>query len=339
MKVSLVYPGKRGSALEAALALHEISKAAGIDSQLVFSSDLERREKASSVYPDAKFFDFTSFSGISALKRELEGTIPFFTMVSPKLVPLYLAVPGPKALYFHASYDYSFSRPTFRDSALESVTGFLMRRSSAVFATQYPLAWQARLRFGVRADVMPHPTYSLVRQDFFKESREVKLPVADYFLSFGELDRPLKGNGVLTEAVSGTGIPVVYVGRSGQALANQKNSVHLNRWVSDAELFWLVRHSKAVILPYLVSSQFSGCLALAYKLGRPVIAPFSNSFQNYVAEGESGVFFEQGNWNDLREKMLSFDSAKITEKSVLAYDRRLGESLAKQIGAKLKALF
>lgn len=329
MMVNIVYPGQRGSNLEAALAFHEISGSLGIENQLILSSDLARKGKAREIYPEAKFFNFLSISGVSDLKRELSGSPAFFTMVSPKLMPLYLSATGKKILYFHATYDYSFSRPSFKDAALEKMSEFLMKRSDLVLATQYPLAWQIRMRLGIKAEVLPHPSYSAIRKGFFEESQRVGLPFKDYFLSFGGLDRASKGNDVLLEAVKGTEIPIVLAGKANADHSGSKNIAHLNRWVSDAELFWLVENSRAVVLPYLTSSQFSGCLALAYRFGKPVVAPFCNSFQKYVEDGKTGVLFEQGNHHDLREKLREFDSwIHCSESSLVKLEKRMDASCA-----------
>ena len=63
---------------------------------------------------------------------------------------------------------------------------------------------------------------------------------------------------------------------------NSDNIVHINRWVTDGELNHLIKNCEAVVLPYLVPSQFSGCLALAYHFGKPVIAPDSSAFAGLV---------------------------------------------------------
>ncbi len=335
MKVNIIYPGKRGSILETALAFHEIMDTLGIENQLVLSSDLERKEKVKVIYPEAKFFNFLSISGVSDLKKELSDSNAFFTMISPKLVPLYLSLKAKKMFYFHATYDYSFSKPSLNDIFLEKTSEFLMKRSNLVLATQYPLAWQLKFRLGIDAKVLPHPTYSQIRKGFFEESQHVELPFKDYFLSFGGLDRASKGNDVLLEAIKGTDIPLVLAGRGKADYSNSKNQVHLNRWVSDEELFWLVKNSKAVVLPYLTSSQFSGCLALAYRFGKPVIAPFSNSFQNYILDGKTGMFFEQGNPEDLRAKLEAFGRSTYTVKSISEHDAKI----SKQVGVAFAQLF
>jgi glycosyltransferase involved in cell wall biosynthesis len=255
-------------------------------------------------------------------------------MLSPKLVPLYMLLKSKKIFYFHATYDYSFSKPTLYDVVMEKVSEFLMYKSDLVLATQHPLAWQLRLRLGIDAKVLHHPTYHPIKKSFFDEEKSISLPFKDYFLYFGGIDRVSKGTDVLIEAVNGSDIPVVLAGRGKKDYSNSKNILHINRWVSDAELFYLVKNSKAVVLPYLVSSQFSGCLAVAYRFGKPVIAPFCNSFQNYIKPARTGLFFEQGNSMDLKEKLEEFDHYKFDSK----YIHELDSSLSSRTLAELSKI-
>jgi len=91
-----------------------------------------------------------------------------------------------------------------------------------------------------------------------------------------------------------------------------KNIVHLNRWVPDSELHHLIKNCRCVVLPYLVSSQFSGCLALAFHFKKPVLAPFSPAFEKWIEEGKTGWLFSQGDWRDLAEKMRKIDSGELS---------------------------
>lgn len=331
MKVFFIYAGKQGSNLECALSLHEIAKSAGIESEVVLSADNDRKEKVRGVYPQAQFCNFFSPMQVAKLRGKLNDGLAFFTMISPKMAPLYFSLRKKKAFYFHATYDHSFERQGVGSGALEMLQDALIRDASAVFATQHPLAWQIRFRLGRKVGVLAHPPYSPINEGFFAEEERVEGLPKGYFLDFGGIDRFSKGTDVLLEAVEGTSLPLVLAGKRETVRAGS-NVVHINRWVSDGELCFLVKNCKAVVLPYLVPSQFSGCLALAFRFKKPVVAPFSPAFEGLVEEGETGWLFSQGDAQSLREKMKQVwkkgaFSRKAIEKKEKEMAQRTGKCL------------
>ena len=303
MKVFFIYAGKSGSNLECALALHELAKSRGVESEVVLSEDNGRKEKVQGICPHAQFCNFFSPLQVAKLRGRLKGGVAFFTMISPKIAPLYFSLRSKKAFYFHATYDHSYDRMGLGAIALEMLQDALISGADASYATQHPLAWQIKFRLGKEAGVLPHPPYSPIKGEFFGEEKEVEGVPKDYFLGFGGLERFSKGTDVLLKAVEGTKLPLVLAGKRENVRAGG-NVVHINRWVEDEELYWLVKNCRAVVLPYLVSSQFSGCLALAFRFGKPVIAPLCPAFGELVEEGRTGWLFAQGDWESLREKML-----------------------------------
>jgi len=308
MKVFFVYAGKQGSNLECALSLHELAKKSGIESEVVLSLDNDRREKVQKIYPKARFCNFFSPTQVAKLRGELKGGLAFFTMISPKVAPLYFSLRGKKAFYFHATYDHSFERLGVKGRMLEMLQDAFIGDAGKVFATQHPLAWQIRYRLGKETGVLPHPPYSPIRREFFEEEKRVEGIPKEYFLDFGGIERFSKGTDVLLKAVEGTDVPLVLAGKREKVRAGN-NVVHINRWVSDAELYSLVKNCSAVVLPYLVPSQFSGCLALAFRFKKPVVAPFSPAFEGLVEDGKTGWFFSQGDAGSLREKMREVQGA------------------------------
>jgi len=304
-RISFIYPGRRGSALECTLALHAIALRMGWDSQIVLSRDNTRAGIVRELYPEARFADFFSPRQIASLRRSLAGRMAFFTMMSPKMLPLFLSLPSRKIFYFHATYDYSYSPRTARDALNEALHWLLIRNSTVAAATQPGLARQIRKHVGVDALVLPHPPYSPIRGAFFSGEKAVKLPFGkeEYFLNFGEIARESKGTGLLLEAVRGTGLQVVLAGRR-DGVKPARNLFHINRWVDDAELYWLVKNCRAVVLPYMLRSQFSGCLALAFHFRKPVIAPDTETFSGWVEEGKTGWLFSHSSAASLRSRML-----------------------------------
>jgi len=307
-EVCFIYAGSRGVGLDSALALYGTSLKAGYKTRLILSDDNARADLVAGIYPEAEFYDFSSLGDIRAMRREISGNIAFFTMISPKIIPLFLEKKAKKIFYFHATYDTSLERQSIGGAASQAYFNLLhwiaIRNSDLVAATQYPLAWQIYARFGKQATAIAHPPFSCVREGMFAASTKFDLPrkSGSYFLDFGGIDRLSKGTELLFKAVSKTGIPTVFAGRTGLELSGG-NVSHLPEWLPDGKLHYLIKNAKCVVAPYLTASQFSSCAALAIRLGRPVLAPFSPTFEGWIENGKSGLYFSQGDWNDLREKM------------------------------------
>ncbi|MCX6770016.1 MAG: glycosyltransferase [Candidatus Micrarchaeota archaeon] len=343
--VSFIYAGKLGSGLEATLTLYEAAKREGFSCRLVLSTDNSRRALVERIYPEAKFINFLSPAEVLAEARVLSGNIAFFTMISPKMFPLFFAARAKRIFYFHASYDRAFNPPgassIFSDKYFDILHSLAIRNSDLVVATQHPLAWQVKVRFGKEAASLLHPPFSVLRKGMFDESKKVALPFSPggYFLDFGGLDRPYKGTDVLLKAVDGTHLPTVLAGKA-KLPPHGKNVFHMCGWLSDGEMHFLVKNAKCVVLPYLSASQFSGCMALAFHFGVPVVAPFCPAFEGWIEEGKTGWFFPQGDWRGLRAKMESVASGKAKfSKSAIAGKEKEMESKSRAEIRKILARF
>ena len=302
MTLFIVYAGRRGSNLECALALNTLAKGLGADTKLLLSADNERKAKVEDLYSEAEFHNFFSPMEAARLRKEMAGHTVLFTMYSPKMVPLFLSLRAKKLFYFHATYDHSFSRPGFGERVEDHTHDVLIRNSTLALATQHPLAWQIRARLDKKAEVLPHPSYASIKPEFFSEDEQARVDFRSFFLTFGGVDRPSKGVEVLLEAVKGTKLNTVVAGSRAQ-INPAPNLTHMNRWLSDGEMHNLIKRSECVVLPYLVPSLFSGCLALSFHFRRPVLAPFSPAFEGLVEEDKTGWFFPSGDAESLREKM------------------------------------
>lgn len=329
MPVNFVYPGKFGGGLESTLGLYECAKNAGIDSRLYLSSGNVRLGTIRKYYPEARLLNFLSPSDVNTARKEIGKDRAFFTMISPKMFPLFYALGPKKDFYFHANMDHSFSvgndNPA-NELIMDIFHNMAVHGSRRVFATQYLMLWQIKSKYGIDGSFLPHPPYSALKEGFFSGEEKVDLPFKDYFLCFGGIDRPYKGTEVLIKAVQGTGLNTVFAGKYPHPIAG-KNIVHLNRWLGDPQMHYLVKNAKCIVAPYLVSSQFSGCLALAYYFNRPVLAPRCQIFEDWVDEGKTGWLFSQGNWLDLREKMESIASGKASwdKKSIALKQAEMSE--------------
>jgi glycosyltransferase involved in cell wall biosynthesis len=310
----------------------------GMDSELVLSSDNERTELVRSIYSDAKLVNFFAPGQLLNLRRSLAGRAAFFTMISPKMLPLFLSLPPPKIFYFHATYDYTYSKRGMRDAYYELLHEVLIHTSTITAATQPGLARQIKEKLGVHARVLPHPPYSPISPSFFAGEKEVRLPFkkGEYFLNFGEISRESKGTRLLIEAVQGTQLQVVLAGRR-EGVESARNVFHINRWVEDDELYWLIKNCRAVVLPYLLRSQFSGCLALAFHFKKPVLAPDTEAFSGWVEEGRTGWLFRCGDASNLQRKMegVAFRGVKFSQGAIAAKEKEQENATARTLGKLL----
>ena len=322
-RVTFIYAGARGVGLESALSFYETAVKAGFCPRLVLSSDNARRELVQKVYPEAKFINFLSPREVLSEARELNGGVAFFTMLSPKMFPLFFAARARKIFCFHSQYDKSLIEPKSRTSdRLLDTFHYLAIRNADLVAVINPYAyWQLKLRFGKEAHVLSHPPFSVLREGMFGERKEMPLPFANgsYFLHFGRIDEFAKGTMLLLKAVEGTVIPTVLLGRASMSIEG-KNIAHISRWLSDGELQCLLSGARCVVAPYLAASQFSSVAALAFRSKKPVLAPLSPGFDGWVEEGETGWFFQQGSWQDLRKKMQAVNDGhlRFSEKAIAA---------------------
>ena len=297
MTLFLVYPGKRGSNLECALALYSIAKELGADTKLILSADNERKQKVAQLYPEVEFHNFFSPSDMLGLKKIMKDQTALFTMYSPKMIPFFLSLKANKLFYFHATYDSSFSQKGLGLEMENLAHDIIIKNSTLTLATQHLLAWQIKERLNKKAEMLQHPSYASIKPAFFSEDEYVPLPFKRFLITFGDLTRPSKGAKLLSDAVKGTAFNTVFAGKQN----NLEGGFHLDRWLSDGELYNLLKRASCTALPYLIPSLFSGCLALSFHFHKPVLAPFTPAFENLIEENKTGWFFTSGDVVSLKE--------------------------------------
>lgn len=309
MALFFIYPGSKGGGLESTLGPYELAKELGYDARLFLSKDNVRRSLIERVYPEAELFDFSSPGDVLEMKKKIGDGWAFFTMISPKMIPLYFSIRGRKIFYYHATYDYSFSRRTFNDAIMDFFHDRVIKSSTLTLAPQHPIAWQVRIRLGKNAEVFPHPPY-ILREGVFEAEKPVALPFEKYFLYFGDVTRPAKGIGVLLRALEDCPQLRAIIAGKGGSIPKRENISHMDGWIDDGAMHYLVKKSQCVVLPYLVSSQFSGCLALSFHFGTPVIGSRVPTFEDWIDEDRTGWFFPSGDHEALAEKMLEVVEGK-----------------------------
>jgi glycosyltransferase involved in cell wall biosynthesis len=133
----------------------------------------------------------------------------------------------------------------------------------------------------------------------------VKDPKGDYILSAG---KQFRDYATLVRAVSGTGCRLVIVSdrKSMEGIeASQEVEVHYN--ISKQEYFDLLVNSGIVVVP--LQNDFGSCgqisILEAMSHGKPVITARVTGSMDYIEDGISGLFYEKGNYEDLRKKIQS----------------------------------
>ncbi len=304
MVLFLIYPGQKGAGLEVILTIYEISRKLGIQTRVFLSKDNSRKDLVTKIYPEIEFFDFVSPKDLSRMKKEIGDNWAFFTMISPKMIPLYLSLKN-KLFYYHATYNYTYSKRRLNDMVMDHLHDLVIRKSSLTLVTQAPLSWEIKARLGIETKRLLHPPYSVLRQGFFASEKKIDLPFDKYFFYFGEISRYSKGVGILLKALEHyPELNTVIAGR-GANFGKLPNLTTYNGWIDDGSLHYLIKNSHAVTLPYLVPAQFSGCLALSYHFRSPVICSRLPVFDEWVDEGKTGWFFNAGDYESLGQTMLN----------------------------------
>jgi glycosyltransferase involved in cell wall biosynthesis len=142
----------------------------------------------------------------------------------------------------------------------------------------------------------------------FVEYPDIVIPeiscIDDYLLYYGYI-RPYKGLSVLYQSlpedfegkivIAGTGYDSIL-----EKLKSDSRFVLVNRWIGNAELATLIRHSRAIVCPYLSSSQ-SGIPVTVFNFDKPIIATRVPAFASLIMMGVNGYLVDINNVEQLRE--------------------------------------
>jgi glycosyltransferase involved in cell wall biosynthesis len=145
---------------------------------------------------------------------------------------------------------------------------------------------------------------NFVRIDEFVPATEP----GDYFVYFGRLAVE-KGFDTLLLAVRQSGERLVIVGAGGlereaeEAVAASGGRLSWLGRRSGRELFDVVSHARAVIVPSACCENAPLAILEAYALGKPVIGADIGGIPELVKEGETGFLFPSGNIDGLRAAM------------------------------------
>lgn len=157
---------------------------------------------------------------------------------------------------------------------------------------------------------------SLVNEEKLGKSvcKEIK-GIDKYILFFGRIEK-YKGLEYLYAAftnspklqeyklvIAGSGF--IYFDRN---QSKESNVIFINRFISDDEVAPLFANASAIVYPYVSATQ-SGVMSLAYYFKKPLLLSDITYFKDCAIDGETALFFNSQNSEDLRYKLeqLVFD--------------------------------
>lgn len=149
-----------------------------------------------------------------------------------------------------------------------------------------------------------------------------------YILSAGKQYRDYV---TLISAVKGTGRKLIIVSdKESMDNVDTCDEVTVLYNISGEKYFNLLKKSKFVVIP--LSSDFCSCGQIAFldamSYGKPVIVARVTGSIDYIEDRKSGLFYEKGNYLDLREKIAMLDN-----------DGELRNKLAQEALAAVKSTF
>lgn len=144
----------------------------------------------------------------------------------------------------------------------------------------------------------------------YREYGDVEIPeltgTENYILFYGYIEK-YKGLDILYEAINlivHLPVKVVVAGRGYQPVLERikedERFILINRWLGNAELATLIRHSKCVVCPYLSASQ-SGIPQTVFNFDRPIIASDIESFEDVIHNGLNGIIVSRNKVSELAE--------------------------------------
>lgn len=161
----------------------------------------------------------------------------------------------------------------------------------------------------------------------------------DFILYFGNI-LPYKGLKYLYEAVNlledMANLRVVIAGKGFdenlKKMECDKRYTILNRYISNSELTYLIKHSRIVVCPYLAASQ-SGVVQTAMVFKKPVVAFNVGAFSEVIKNGKNGYLVNPKDSKGLAEQIRIFYEDDKTIDNYLVPENYQWENIVKQYDA------
>ena len=177
-----------------------------------------------------------------------------------------------------------------------------------------------------------HSFPSLVTHEIIKGKEvpiELKNQSKPYILFFGRIEE-YKGIHLLYQAfMESEGVKEKYnlvIAGGGQIgferQSNDDQVIFLNRYIKDTEIAFLYKNAACVVYPYISATQ-SGVLSLAFYYQAPVLASDVPFFKGIIENSGSGLLFENGNVEDLKQKLsvlLGMDVQEMKARQKVYYE-------------------
>ncbi|MFA7662289.1 MAG: glycosyltransferase [Patescibacteria group bacterium] len=147
---------------------------------------------------------------------------------------------------------------------------------------------------------------------------EISDQIGDYYLMISRL-RPYKKVDLVIKAFDRLRIPlkIIGVGEEEKYLKSlAKDNIEFLGGVDDATKAKYLSHCKALIHPQ--EEDFGITAVEAMASGRPVIAYRGGGILETMIENETGVFFDEQTWEDLANKIITFDQAQFDPQKIKA---------------------
>jgi len=197
----------------------------------------------------------------------------------------------------------------------------LYLKATNVFTPSTFMATHLASAVGRNVEVIRSPCFPPVL-DLDYSLFESQLCAKHYLLYVGTLNR-VKGSDVFTDAIprlaeQNPNLHFVLIGRDDhypgrksaidylrEKTAEYSHRVHCFSELTKRELYPIIQHARALVIPSRVDNYPNVCLeALAMRV--PVIAARGASLEEMLVEDETGIFFENGNPSALAEAAESF---------------------------------
>ena len=127
-------------------------------------------------------------------------------------------------------------------------------------------------------------------------------------------------------------INAIIAGR-GSNIPKKDNIAHLNGWINEGNMHYMIKNAHATVLPYLVPAQYSGCLGLSFHFRTPVIGSNTSTFEDWIEEDKTGWLFPCGDYHALGQKMLEVweGKRKYSKEAIRAKELEMREKSKKRL--------
>lgn len=209
-------------------------------------------------------------------------------------------------------------RLTFDQRIVEWLEIISLKRSNGVYSPSRFLSNVLHEKENIEAEVI-RPPFLLDSNNFDESIYKKYLLKKKYFIFFGTIGL-LKGGEVLAESLpfilsQFPEMYFVFVGKDTKkpdgysmlqyiiknVVPYEKQIIYLGE-LQHSQLYPIIKHSKAVVLPSLVDN-FPNTMLEAMDLGKVVIGTKGTSFEEFIEDGISGILVEPNNLSELHEAM------------------------------------